>query len=242
MIWLGVGVLAFLLSLRIRAPYGRHLAAGWGPTIPNRLGWILMETPVLLVFSFFFLSGSFPKSEVHWVFAGLFYLHYVYRALIFPFRLRTGGKRMPLAIAGMAILFNCCNGFFLGYGLGNFPTVQSNAWFYDPRFIAGLCLFGYGLLTNWWADDRLIRLRKPGEQGYRIPRGGLFERVSCPNHFGEMLEWCGYALLTWSAPAAVFAAWTILNVLPRSLAHHRWYRETFSDYPSRRKAVWPGIL
>ncbi len=235
-------MLAFGLSLRIRAPYGRHLSSGWGPTLSNRLGWFLMEIPVLLVFNGFFFGGTGPKTPVHWVFAGLFNLHYVYRALIFPFRLRTGSKRMPLAVTGMAIGFNLVNGYFLGYWLGNLAVGYDLSWFGDPRFLAGTVLFGSGLALNWWSDNRLINLRSPVQTGYRIPRGGMFERISCPNHFGEMVEWAGFALLTWSAPAAVFAAWTVLNVLPRSLAHHRWYREKFADYPKRRKAVFPGLL
>jgi len=240
--WLGVGLLAFAASLVLRAPYGRHMRSGWGPTLPNRLGWLVMELPVLLVFYTFFLGGNVPKSSVHWVFAGLFTLHYGYRALIFPFRLRTDGKRMPLAVAGMAVLFNLANGYFLGHWLGEWSAGYSTAWLQTPQFLSGLLLFVSGFSLNVWADDRLIRLRKPGEIGYRIPRGGLFEYVSCPNHFGEMVEWVGFAILTGAAPAAVFAAWTVLNVLPRSLAHHRWYRDRFPDYPVNRKAVWPFVL
>ena len=240
--WLGLGLVAFLFSLRLNAPYGRHIVGGWGPTLPNGLAWVLMELPVLLVFNHFFFYGSTPKTPVHWIFAALFNLHYIYRALIFPWRLRTGGKRMPAAVAGMAVVFNLFNGFFLGYWIGNLSGAYTLSWLVDPRFILGLTLFLGGMVVNWWADDRLIHLRPKGDTGYYIPRGGLFEKVSCPNQFGEMVEWVGFALLTWSAPAAVFAAWTILNVLPRSLAHHRWYRSKFPDYPPLRKAVWPGIL
>jgi hypothetical protein len=57
-----------------------------------------------------------------------------------------------------------------------------------------------------------------------------------------MVEWGGFALMAWSLPALSFAIWTIANLLPRALQHHKWYQQTFSDYPAERKAVIPFIL
>ena len=37
--------------------------------------------------------------------------------------------------------------------------------------------------------------------------------------------------MTWCSPALAFAVWTLVNLLPRALHHHKWYQETFSDYP-----------
>jgi len=64
-------------------------------------------------------------------------------------------------------------------------------------FIAGLLVFITGMIINLWADSVLLSLRRENE-GYKIPRGGLFEYVSCPNYFGEIVEWLGWALMTWS--------------------------------------------
>lgn len=244
--WLVLGLLAFGASLRLRAPYGRHVRSGWGPELNNRVAWFLMEAPVLVIFHAFFWAGSGPKTPMMLVFAGLFSFHYAYRALIYPWRLRTGRKRMPWAVAGMAVLFNGGNGYFLGHGLGE-PTaflagIGSPNGPLEPLFWVGLVLFAGGWVLNFSADSALINLRRPGETGYKIPQGPLFRYVSCPNHLGEMLEWIGFAVLTAHPAAAVFAAWTILNVLPRSLAHHKWYREHFPDYPKSRKALVPGLL
>ena len=58
--WIGIGVITFFILLFISAPYGRHLRSGWGPLLPKRLGWILMETPALYVmWLFYFIYGGF---------------------------------------------------------------------------------------------------------------------------------------------------------------------------------------
>jgi len=102
-------------------------------------------------------------------------------------------------------------------------------------------VFFIGLAINWWADEVLRNLRAPGESGYRIPKGGLYELISCPNYFGELLEWFGFALAAWSLPGLAFAVYTAANLVPRALAHHRWYREHFPGYPSSRRALIPGV-
>jgi protein-S-isoprenylcysteine O-methyltransferase Ste14 len=89
----------------------------------------------------------------------------------------------------------------------------------------------------------LRSLRKPEENsGYKIPRGGFYSVVSCPNYFGEIMEWIGWAILTWSLAGLTFAFWTTANLLPRAISHHKWYKEQFEDYPEKRKALIPFLL
>ncbi len=107
---------------------------------------------------------------------------------------------------------------------------------------AGVAVFVLGMAVNVHSDEVLRGLRRPGERGYAVPRGGLFRWVSCPNYLGEMVEWSGFALAVWNLPALSFAAWSVANLLPRALAHHRWYRARFADYPSERRAVVPWVL
>lgn len=238
---MALGIATFFYLLRVNAPYGRHLRPGWGPTVSNRVGWIVMELTVLIVlFLTYFLSLQHATSDMVWLMLGLFTAHYIHRSLIFPFFLRTRGKRMPLAIVLSAVGFNCVNGFLLGYYFSQFANYPAD-WFSDIRFQAGLGLFILGIAINVSADYRLIGLRKTGETGYKIPQRGFFNYLSCPNHFGEIVEWTGYAVLTWSLPGLAFALWTFANLAPRALAHHRWYRDQFPEYPVRRKAVIPFL-
>ena len=241
-VWIALALIVFPINLKITAPYGRHTKKSWGPLIANKLGWILMEVPALTVFVYFFLTGTASKNLISWIFFGFWTLHYVNRTLIFPFRIKTKGKKMPLMIIFSAIFFNLINGFINGYYLGSIGNYDVSCWLIDPRFIIGILLFIIGLVINWQSDYILINIRKPGETGYKIPKGGLFKYISCPNHFGEIIEWFGFALMTWSLPALAFAIWTAANLIPRTLKHHEWYHQKFSDYPKERKAVIPFVL
>lgn len=241
-IWMAVAIIVFPAVLRYAAPYGRHTSRKWGPLISNNAGWVIMESPALILFAWFFIAGTNHKTIIPWIFFGFWVFHYINRTLIFPFRVRTHGKKMPLIIVLMAIGFNLVNSYINGYYLGSLSGNYELKWMLDPRFICGVIFFISGLIINWQADNILIHLRKSGETGYLIPRGGLFTFISCPNHFGEIVEWCGFALMTWSLPGLAFAIWTIVNLLPRALHHHQWYREHFQDYPKDRKALIPYVL
>ena len=196
-----------LALLFITAPYGRHQRSGWGPTVPNRIGWILMEMPAVALFIWIFAQGAHYTEAVPLAFLGLWQLHYIHRTFIFPFRLRTSGKRMALAIAGLAIAFNSLNAYVNARWISQFG-VYGNSWLLDPRFIAGVSVFVLGFGINLKADQILLNLRKPGETGYKVPRGWLYEYVTCPNYLGEILEWLGFALATWSLPGLAFALYT----------------------------------
>lgn len=241
-IWIALALLLLPVQIFITAPYGRHASSKWGPQIDNRLGWIIMEIVSPAAFALLFLLGSNPKSTPMWIFFFAYVLHYLNRSLIFPLRIRTNGKKMPLFIIFSAISFNLVNGSTNGYWLGSLGAPYPEDWLHDPRFIIGLGLFISGAFINIQSDNILLRLRKPGETGYKIPQGGLFRFISCPNHFGEIIEWAGFALMCWNLPALGFAVWTAANLIPRAIAHHKWYQQRFDNYPTERKAVVPGIV
>lgn len=239
--WMAVGLVTFFILLKVTAPYGRHSSSGWGPMISNRMGWILMEVPVMLCLLYFMREASVPLSNYAWVLLALFFFHYLNRTFIFPLRIKTKGKKMPLLIVVSAILFNVVNGSSLGYYFANFASYTS-ADFMSMHFILGALLFCAGLCINWIYDTRLINMRKESSQQYVIPQGALFNVISCPNLFGEIVEWSGFALMCWNLPALAFLVWTLANLLPRAISHHRWYLQKFEDYPKERKAVIPFII
>jgi steroid 5-alpha reductase family enzyme len=241
-LWTVIALVIFLVLMFVTAPYGRHSNKKWGTTIPDRIGWFIMEVPALIIFLYFIITGTAEKTVTIWIVASLYVAHYLNRAVIFPWRIRVRGKQMPLAIALMAVCFNFVNASFLGYYAGSLHTHFTTDWMRDPRFIAGLIIFITGMAINISSDEKLIHLRKKSGGDYQIPHGGYFEKVSCPNFFGEIIEWGGYAVLCWSLPAFSFFIWTFCNLVPRALSHHKWYKSRFADYPQERKAIFPYIL
>ena len=241
--------ISFVSLQFVSAPYGRHLREGWGPNINATLGWVIMEAPSPLVFFACWLVGEPAKrfSATGLVFLILWETHYAYRSFIFPFRRRGGQREMPLSIALMSILFNLANAYPNARWIYTLGPERPASWLADPRFLAGVALFAFGYWINHQSDSILFNLRKPGQRGipggdgYSIPYGGFFRFVSCPNYFGELVEWTGWALCTFSPAGLVFALASAANLVPRARTHHRWYREKFPDYPRDRKAIVPLI-
>ena len=239
--WLGLAAAIFITLLFVPAPYGRHSRSGWGPAISDRAGWVIMEAPAALAFAVFFAVGGNTRTVAALLLMGLWELHYVHRAFIYPFRLRESGRQMPLAVIGLGLLFNMVNAYLNGRYAFTFSGGYANQWLTDPRFIAGAALFIAGFVANRRADQVLRGLRKPGEQGYAVASSGLYRWVSCPNYLGEIAIWTGWAVATWSLAGLSFALWTVANLAPRARAHHAWYKQHFPDYPPDRKALLPGL-
>lgn len=237
---IGIAVITFIALFFVSAPYGRHGRTGWGPTMPTRWAWIVMESPSVLVYLAIFAMGAHRTSAVPLALLVMWQAHYVNRTFVYPLKMRADGKRTPIAIAGMAIVFNLINSYLNARHISHFGTYDTS-WLFDPRFLIGVGLFFAGREINIRSDAILVGLRKSSDAGYQIPHGGLFRWVSSPNYLGEIIEWLGWAIATWSLAGASFAVFTFANLAPRAVSNHRWYREKFKDYPASRKALIPFL-
>jgi protein-S-isoprenylcysteine O-methyltransferase Ste14 len=234
-------ILFFIILFRIPAGYGQHISRKWGPTINNKLGWILMELPTVFIYLIYYFIGDRRLEIVPLIFMGIWMLHYCQRTFIFPIFIR-GKLPMPITIILMGITFNGVNTYLQARWINNFAPSYFITWLINPFFIIGILIFLIGFIINLHSDYIIRNLRKPGETEYKIPYGGMFKYVSCPSYFGEITEWIGWAIITWSFPGLVFAIWTFANLAPRARANHLWYIKIFPDYPKNRKALIPYIF
>lgn len=93
-----------------------------------------------------------------------------------------------------------------------------------------------------------INLRKGKGGGvitetHLMPKGGLFKYVSSPHMTCEVAMYLAlYVLLHQNTSFIYCFAWVFSNQLSNALLVHRWYKDTFSDYPKDRKAFIPFLI
>jgi len=122
-------------------------------------------------------TPGFIKSKLFWIISicrGLINLLIINicnfsRSLIYPW-LITGGKPTPVFLASLAFLFCAINGYIQARYLTKYAHYEMS-WLTHPCFVVGVLTFFTGMAINIHSDYILRSLRKPGETGYRIPRG-----------------------------------------------------------------------
>ena len=131
----------------------------------------------------------------------------------------------------MGIVFNSINSYIIGSWLFRYAPdgMYRIEWLSSPKFIAGAVIFFTGMAINLYSDHVIRHLRKPGDTKHYIPKKGMYKYVTSANYFGEVTEWIGYAILTWSPAGLLFAIWTFANLAPRAKSLTEKYEQEFGD-------------
>ncbi|KAJ2907106.1 uncharacterized protein MKZ38_007621 [Zalerion maritima] len=170
--------------------------------LPGRPGWILMEVPgaVTLLYTMWMVSEEKGIEDLAWqnkVLAGLFVIHYSYRAIMYPL-MAPSMSPIHIVVWLLGLFFQVMNGTCLGAWLGGYGPVTRQDWEAHPlgtlQFVVGIAVFYIGLAGNYIHDDELREIRRQelrrqerilaqqkreGEKGsvekvYRLPQAGLF--------------------------------------------------------------------
>jgi len=231
-----IAVVVFVSLYFVDAGYGKFYNKKWGPAVNNKLGWVLMESPVFVAMLLLWLFSDRRGDLVRIAFLFLFELHYIQRSFVFPFRMR-GNSVMPLSIVVMGVTFNVLNALMQGGWIFYISPdgYYGRDWLTDPRFIAGFLVFIIGMYINIQSDDIIRNLRKDGDTRHYLPKQGMFRYVTSANYFGEFVEWVGFAILTWSWAGAVFALWTFANLGPRADHIYKMYQSEFGKALDTKK-------
>lgn len=234
----------------VKAPYGRFASDSYGFSLSPRMGWFLMELPATLSFVFFYFQGSNKAELVPLLFLGVWLIHYGNRGFVFPLLMRVAnGQRgsFSFMVISAGWLVTTLHGYLNAVFISHLSTHLTAEWLSDPRFIIGMVIYVFGYTMNLHSDHIIRNLRskqevESGKKIYRIPRGGLFNYVSSPSYFTELVSFTGFAIATWSPGALFVLGVSAANLIPRAFQTHQWYKEKFTDYPKNRRVIFPGIL
>ncbi|MEG2070771.1 MAG: DUF1295 domain-containing protein [Bacteroidales bacterium] len=241
-----LGIIIFIILQFVTPAYGMTFNNRWGMSVKSNVGWFIMESPVfvaMLVLYIVSLSlGIKPFNIVTFAIFIFFQLHYLQRSFIFP-PLMKGESKMPISIISIGVFFNSCNAYMQGGWVFYFSPEDYYpiSWLWSPQFIIGTILFFAGMIINMHADRIIRKLRKDKyDNNYYIPYGWPFRKVSSANYFGEMMEWVGFAVLSWSEAGLVFVIWSFANIVPRAKAvYTQFFGKDFTKL--KRYKIFPYI-
>lgn len=104
-----------------------------------------------------------------------------------------------------------------------------------------------------------LKVRNP--KTHSIPRGSLFEYVSCPHYLCEVIIYTCFMFILGPSHATgvlgkirpqpiiivkasvLFSVWfwVLTNQVIAATMSHKWYQQKFKEYPVNRKAIFPFV-
>ncbi|XP_072956270.1 uncharacterized protein [Typha angustifolia] len=206
--------------------------------LSSRSGMLLLYTPALLAaVASFAVPGVVVGTRSRLVSAALA-IHFLKRDFEVLFIHQYSGQ-MILDSALLISLSYFANTATMIYD--QYLTQGMSEPAIDMKYV-GVILFLVGIAGNFYHHFLLSKLRKQGEKGYKIPKGGLFELVVCPHYLFEIIGIVGISLISQTVQGLCFTFGTILYLVGRSYATRKWYLSKFENFPQEVKALIPYIF
>ena len=166
-------------------------------------------------------------------------LHFAKREFETFFVHKFSRPTMPLQNLFKNCTYYWMFGAFIGYPLC------------DPKFEApkevyvyvGLSIFILSEIGNLICHIMLSNMRPAeGSKKREIPRGFLFELVSCPNYTFEVMSWVGFSIMTMLHFSWLFTLIGFLQMADWAKKKHKGYLKDYEEYKGlRRKAIIPFV-
>lgn len=237
--------------------------------LPGKWAWLVMESvgPLTMLYCVFTIPQQEGLSTLPWgnrTMAGMYVLHYIYRAVLGPLVLNPSMSPIHPIVALSACFWNLTNALSIGGYVSGYGPRTTADWAGRLGVIeVGLVVWGWGLLANIFHDEDLREIRRSAarrqkaqaekdgkpvtgvDKFYMIPKNALFHYILYPHYLCEWIEWTGFWMVggLHCVPARSFLLNEISTMLPRALSGRRWYVEKFGEEKvGNRKAIIPGLL
>lgn len=157
-----------------------------------------------------------PLPWGNYAMAGMYTLHYLYRAILSPLLLNPSMSPIHPIVFLSAFCWQIANGLSIGGWLAGHGPTSNWDWTGRLKYInVGMVIWGWGLLANMFHDDELREIRREAarrqtkqiaearEKGtpaakvsvdkvYMLPKNGLFHLMLYPHYLCEWIEWGGF--------------------------------------------------
>jgi very-long-chain enoyl-CoA reductase len=211
--------------------------------IVEYLGPILIHPLFLAVRPYVYPSAARHASQVQVLLCWMISLHFVKRELETMFVHRFSAATMPLRnifknSAHYWILSGVLMAAFI-YAPSSGAAKPANPLLLYP----GLAMFVVGELGNLQSHLVLKGLRSANGTERGIPKGFLFDLVTCPNYLTETMSWLGVYLVSgFSWGVLIFIIASVAQMAQWANKKERRYRKEFGDkYKRKRYTMIPGI-
>ncbi|PUZ68475.1 hypothetical protein GQ55_2G031800 [Panicum hallii var. hallii] len=219
----------------------RRQGGGGGALLKSRDGMLVAYAPALVAAAASFAVPGAVEGARAQILSAALAVHFLKRVLEVLFVHRYSGS-MPLDTAvtiATSYLLSTVTMIYaqhLSRGLPDPPV---------DLLYPGVVVFAVGITGNFYHHYLLSTLRADGgggDKGYKIPRGGLFDLVTCPHYLFEITGFFGFAMIAQTVYALAVATGTAAYLAGRSCATRRWYESKFEEFPARIKALVPFVL
>jgi len=201
--------------------------------------WLIYGLFALRILPVYGAKAFLPLNIVQKTAFFLWMVHYTKRLLETLFVHEFGTLTMPI----FNLFKNCAYYWSFAAAVGynvNIPTEHELPSWHLYLGFPWFCCF---MILNFLCHLRLKYMRRPGCNDFVIPHGGLFEYITCPNYFCEIMTWFGFNILTGFTIAGV--AFNIVGTL-QMIQWATQRRDKFiklfgSKWPKNRYVLFPFI-
>ncbi|PWA71576.1 3-oxo-5-alpha-steroid 4-dehydrogenase [Artemisia annua] len=206
--------------------------------LSSRSGMLLLYTPAFLVGHVSF--AIFHNRDLRFIMViSVLTIHFFKRVLeVLLVHKYSGSMALDAAISiSLSYTISTATMIYAQYLSQSFDEPAM-----DLKYI-GTTLFLIGITGNFYHHYILSNLRKKGDSGYRIPKGGLFNLVICPHYLFEIIQFVGVACICQTVYSFSFTLGTAFYLMGRSYATREWYILKFGDkFHKDVKALVPYIF
>lgn len=227
----------------------RLLFKDLGPQLAFRTVYLVEYLGPLLIYPIFALRliptkyigygvKPAPLTAIQYVAFILYMAHFIKRELETVYVHEFGTMTMPR--------FNIFKNSIYYWGFAAFVSWNVNKpWAHEIapwHLYIGASVFVISALLNGLCHLQLKALRTPGSSEWKMPSGGLFEYVTVPNYFCEIITWIGFNILTnFTIGGILFNIAGAYQMLEWAVERHKKYKKIFPNYPKSRKIIIPFI-